>query len=154
MTARITVSFINQPKPGKTNGTIKTKDDQLYGVKPDMLALFEQKKTYDIEFSSREFNGQTYKTVTSVKKVEDAPAASANGAGTSYGRYGATDDKTAERIFVCGGLNAAIEGGHVDLNTEHLTNLVNIFRLVWDDTFGKDGKPAKNADMGGDEIPF
>ncbi len=154
MTARITISFVNPAKPGKTNGSIKTKDDQLYGVKPDMLSLFQPKGTYDVEFTERQFNGQTYKTVTSVKPVQDTPQQQASSGAIAGGKYGATDMVTAERIFVCGALNAAISGGHTDLNTEHLTNLVNIFRLVWDDTFGKPGKPKfDNPDMD-DSIPF
>lgn len=149
MPTRITVSFVNPPKPGKTNGSIKTRDDQLYGVKPDMLSLFQPKGVYDIEFTSRMFNDKPYNTVTSVKHAQDAAPAAAGG------KYGATDTATAERIFVCGALNAAISGGHTDLNTEHLTNLVNIFRLVWDDTLGADSKKQKpGEDMGGDDIPF
>ncbi len=151
MPARISVSFVNPPKAGKTNGSIKTRDDQMYGVKPDMLGLFQPKGTYDIEFSERQFNGQTYKTVTSVKKVEDAPQATT---GTGGGRYGATDDKTAERIFVCGALNAAIQGGHIEMSSAYIGNMVEMLRLVWSETFGADGKPAKNADMDGDSIPF
>ncbi len=154
MPTRIDVSFINPPKPGKKNGSIKTKDDVIYGVKPDMLSLFEQRGIYDIEFSTTKFNNQDYKTVTSVQRVQEAPKPSAASAGSS-GKYSATDDRIAERIFVCGALNASISGGHVDLNTEHLTNLVNILRLVWDDTFGRPEKPKfDNPDMGGDEVTF
>lgn len=152
MTTRIQCSFVNPPKPGKTNGSIRVKTGEFYGVKPDMLNQFQPEQTYDIEFTSRQFNGQTYNTITSAKHLVEAAPAAANGAGSSYGKYGKADDATAERIFVCGGLNAAISGGHVDLNTEHLTNLVNIFRLVWDDTFGAGEKPKD--DMQGDGIPY
>ncbi len=149
MTERIQVKYVNPPKPGKTNGSIKTPDDQMYGVKPDMLGLFQPNGTYDVEFSERQFNGQTYKTVTSVKKVQDAPPAQP--AGNS--KYGTTDDKTAERIFVCGALNAMIAGGHVEVSQVYISNVVNVLRASWAETFGAHEK-APNADMDGDGIPY
>ncbi len=151
MTARITVSFVNPAKPGKTNGSIKTKDDQMYGVKPDMLSLFQPKGTYDIEFSERQFNGQTYKTVTSVKQVQDAPPATGN----SGGKYGNQDMATAERIFVCGALNAMIHGGLVEVSQVYISNVVNVLRASWAETFGSNQPPKfDNPDMGDESIPF
>jgi hypothetical protein len=60
-------------------------------------------------------------------------------------------DATAERIFVCGALNAAISGGHVELSDATLSNVVNVLRSVWSHTLGA---AKKNDDMDGDNIPF
>ncbi len=152
MTARIQVKYVNPPKPHKTNGSIKTPDDQMFGVKPDMLGLFQPNGTYDVEFSERQFNGQTYKTVTSVKKVDVAPAPSTASGGA---KYDTTDDKTAERIFVCGALNAMISGGHVEVSQVYISNVVNVLRASWAETFGSNQPPKfDNPDMGDESIPF
>ncbi len=143
--AIVEVKYVNPPKQGKQNGSIKDITGQMYGVPPHMLATFQQGATYTIDYSSRRFNGAEYHTVTTAV-LTAPPQAQSSGAG----KYGKTDDTTAERIFVCGALNAAISGGHVELSDATLSNVVNMLRLVWSETFGK---VKKNADMD-DDIPF
>lgn len=144
--ANIQVKFVNEPREGRKNGTIKTEDDELYGVPPQKLGMFQPGGRYQIEYSTRSWKGQDYKTVISANLL--APPSTNSGGG---GKYGRTDDATAERIFVCGALNAAIQGGHVELSSATLGNVVNMLRQVWSETFGV---PQKNADMDGDQIPF
>jgi hypothetical protein len=145
--ASITVKYVNAAKPGKKNGSVKGVNDDIYGVPPHMLANFQPGATYTIDYSERVFNGQTYKTVTTAVLASPAPAE-----GTGGGKYGPVGDATAERIFVCGALNAAIQGGHVELSDAVLSNVVNMLRSVWSHTLGAS---KKNADMGDNEgIPF
>jgi hypothetical protein len=144
--ARITVKYVNAVKPGKKNGSIKGTDEDIYGVPPHMLANFQQGATYTIDYSERVFNGQTYKTVTTSQMVSAAPTEGSGG-----GKYAPVGDATAERIFVCGALNAAISGGHVELSDATLSNVVNVLRSVWSHTLGA---AKKNDDMDGDSIPF
>ncbi len=134
MTTRITVDFVNPPKPGKLSGSVKASDGNYYGIKPDQLALFEPKGVYDIEFTSRMFNNKEYYNVTSVKKIESAPPPQA-GNGAVVGKYGPKDDATAERIFVCGALNALLQGGHVECSQVYISNVVNVLRASWAETF-------------------
>jgi hypothetical protein len=143
--ANITVKYVNQPKAGKTNGSIKGMDDEIFGVPPHMLANFQPRATYTIDYSERKFNGQNYRTVTTAQMVSP-PSQEASGGG----KYGNQSDATAERIFVCGALNAAISGGHVELSDVYLSNIVNILRSVWAETLGA---PKKADDMD-DSIPF
>jgi hypothetical protein len=140
--ATVTVRYVNPPKAGKTNGSIKDSDGVMYGVPPHMLNNFQQGATYTIDYSERDFRGQTYKTVTTA--VLTAPPQESGG-----GKYGPVSDATAERIFVCGALNAAIQGGHVEMSDVVLSNVVNILRTVWANTLG-----GKNDDMGNDSVPF
>lgn len=144
--ARITIKYVNEVKPGKKNGSIKGIDDEIYGVPPGMLGNFQPRGTYTIDYSERKFNGQTYKTVTASQMVSP-PSQGASGGG----KYGNQSDATAERIFVCGALNAAISGGHVELSDVYLSNIVNILRSVWAETLGA---PKKADDMDGDMVPF
>lgn len=145
--ATVEVKYVNPPKQGKVNGSIKDATGQMYGVPPHLLPTFQQGATYNIDYSERNFNGAQYRTVTTA--VLTAPPQASGG---SYaGKYGKTDDATAERIFVCGALNAAIQGGHVEISSAVIGNVVNMLRLVWSETFG--AGPKKNADMN-DDIPF
>lgn len=136
-TATITPAYVNQPAPGKKEGSIKLKDGSFYGVPPAMLSQLQPNNTYEVEFTEREWNGKIFRSIKSAKLV-------------SAGQYGQTDNKTAERIFVCGALNAAIHGGHVQVTPETLTQAVNDLRQVWASTFGNKQK----ADDLNDEIPY
>lgn len=145
--AQVKVKYVNPPKPGKVNGSIKDITDDMYGVPPNLLATFQQGATYNIEFSERVFNGARYKTVTRADLIAAPEPTVENG-----GKYAPKDQQTAERIFVCGALNAAIQGGHVELSDVTLSNVVNVLRSVWKHTLG--APPGKNDDMGGDDFPF
>ena len=49
-TATVTVDYVNQPKPGKKKGSIKTKELGYIGVWPDKLDQFEKGATYTINY--------------------------------------------------------------------------------------------------------
>jgi hypothetical protein len=144
--ARITVKYVNAVKPGKKNGSIKGTDEDIYGVPPHMLANFQQGATYTIDYSERVFNGQTYKTVTTSQMVSAAPTEGSGG-----GKYAPVGDATAERIFVCGALNAHISSGQAEISAAYIGNVVNILREVWRTEMAT---PSKNADMGEESIPY
>lgn len=144
----ITVRYVNSPKAGKKNGSIKGIHDDIYGVPPHMLGNFQPGATYTIDYSVRSFNGQEYKTVTTAVMASPPPQEGSGG-----GKYGNKDDATAERIFVCGALNAAISGGHAELSEAFLCNVVNMLRGVWAETLGRPAAAKKNDDMN-DEVPF
>ncbi len=66
-----------------------------------------------------------------------------------------TDNRTAERIFVCGGLNSALSSGHVKFpEGTTVQGAVEILREVWIATLGADALiegniealPKKDAD--------
>ena len=79
MNATITIKFVNAPKAGKTFGSVKTSSDEMYGYNPAKVSL-RQGATYDVDYSTREYEGKTYKTVE--KATEKAGGAS-NSAGHS-----------------------------------------------------------------------
>lgn len=49
-TAEITVAFVNEPKEGKKNGSIKAADGQYYSVPPHMLPQFAKGMRCRVEY--------------------------------------------------------------------------------------------------------
>lgn len=63
----LTVKYVNPPKEGSKRGSIKTIDDEFYGVWPETMHVFEPGQTYDVEYSERTSEGRTYRNVKSAR---------------------------------------------------------------------------------------
>lgn len=151
-TAEITVKYCNPKQEGKKNASIKTEDGQMYFVTPEMFPQFEQGGRYNIEFKTSTFRGVQYRHIEKVTKVA-LPQANGGQFAASKAKYGTVDMETAERIFVCGAINALVGNNNIDprgLTPDELVNQVNKLRYVWGSTFGN---PQKSDDLN-DEIPF
>jgi hypothetical protein len=48
--AVVTVAYVNDPKPGKKNGSIKDDQGQYWSVWPNMLRQFEPGETYELDY--------------------------------------------------------------------------------------------------------
>lgn len=135
-TITLTVKYVNPPKPGKKRGSIKDTDDQMFGVFPDKLHLFETGKTYEVEYTSNEVGGVVYNTVKSATPLAtSAPRNIPIGNGGSYKETSARD---AERMFVCSILNAAVQGQQVEFNHQRVLAAVQFLRGIWQQTFGNE----------------
>lgn len=147
-TTTINVKFVNPAAAGKKNASIKTDDDQFFLVPPEMLGQFQQGGKYKVGYKSNVFKGVTYKYIETVEAAEASPIAKFQG-----GKYGATDMATAERIFVCGAMNAMLHNQNTlpfTLTGDNLIERVNILRDVWRQTLGN---PQQDAEME-DSIPY
>lgn len=133
----VTVQYVNQPKAGKSYGSIKVADGRYISVHQDKLGLFRKDGTYVIE---TEQNGQYH----NFKRIVSDQSASAPQGATPNSSSGRNDDATAERIFVCGIVNAAVGAGH-DLSGQGLVDLVRRCRKVWAYTFGGLHDPQAQA---------
>jgi hypothetical protein len=131
-TGTITVKYVNQPKPGKKKGTVKTADGQMFGVWADKLAQFSPNMIYEVEYSEEMWQGQTYRTITKATS-KSAAQAPTNGARNTYRE---TSPGDAERMFVCSLLNAAIAAGKLQLGSEALVSAIKTTRSAWATTFG------------------
>lgn len=140
-TETIQVKFVNPPKAGKKKGSIKDSNDNIYGAFPNILSQFTAGAAYEVTYSEEDWNGATWKTIKSVKKVADAPAG--NGPGPSSSTYRETSSKDAERMWVTAVVRAGIQGGQIQFNDEALTMAVNDARKAWRNTFGKSDAPAQ-----------
>jgi hypothetical protein len=140
-TATVTVRWVNQPKEGRKLGSIKTDDNQLFGVWPETLGEFKPNGIYEIEYTERHFDdGKIYKTVKTVAPKGMAPP---RPAGNRFSGPRETSMKDAERMFVCSLLNAAIQSGKVEFSGAKLEAAVNGLRSVWANTFAAEPKPPE-----------
>lgn len=150
-----TVAYVNDPKPGKKNGSIKLGDGTYLGVRPNMLSQFSAGKTYDIEYEEHDYQGQTYKTVKTAKAQVNG--ASAQGAPPQRASW---SPKDSEHAFVTKILGDAVRGGQIELTVDTLTAAVRMLRKVHKQGFA-DGPVAPASQQGqqvdpemNDEIPF
>lgn len=70
--ATIEVAYINAPGEGKKQATIKSKDGKVFGIWADKIQDYEAGKTYEIEFTSRDWQGKQYHTIKSATLVNGA----------------------------------------------------------------------------------
>lgn len=139
--ATITVKYVNPPK-GK--GPASVKDDKgVYwkfwttGKNPIDLETFREDQAYTVGYKTEQYNGKDQYTITDVLPSGHAPSAP-RPAAANGGKYAPTDDKTAERIYVCGGLNAAITAGKVDVfMPDDVVSATESLRSAYQATFGK-----------------
>lgn len=118
----IEVAKAEPPKAGKKQGTIRTTSGEVLGVWPDKLGLLRPGNSYLVEFSEREWNGRTFKTITKVQPQ----AANANNSKAASG-----DDREFE--FVARVLSASIQACAVTYTREGLTDAVRMLRNVYRD---------------------
>lgn len=103
--------------------------DVFYSAQRNLYNTLDMGKKYEVSY---ETNEKGYHTIKSAKLIGEAQAQSS--VGTT--KYGATDDKTAERIFCCGALNAFIAAGKIEPSAESVRKATDALRVAWRQTFG------------------
>jgi hypothetical protein len=69
----IEVSEIHPPKVGGKVARIVAADGERYEIWPDKLAGVAAGKRYDVETTSREFNGRTFKSIKTITPLREEP---------------------------------------------------------------------------------
>jgi hypothetical protein len=132
----MTIAYVNQPKPGRERGTIKSTNDDILGCFRDKLHLFEPGGTYEITYSSKESGGKTYDNVTDAKRVE-TPASEQAAAGlASSGINRQTNPIDSKRMFVCATLVAFIRAGKVEVDKVHLAETTRMLCGLYEYALG------------------
>lgn len=175
----VIVQSITPPKGNAKTGAVVGSDGTEYRVYPSMLGMVQVGGQYVFTYEENSFNGTLYKIVKYVKPRN--PAGQNGTAQNPQGPQqtqampnipssrqsqpfvkGAVNDPTPERIFVCGGINAAIEGGQISVfNSRQVEDAVNTLRQAYNNTLAKPyapyqistGKPPASQELN-DEIPF
>jgi len=125
----ITVAYVNSPRGNAKSATIKDTGGAYYGIDPKWQSQFTPGVTYKLEYDT-DPTGK-YRNVKRFKAIGGAPAPAG---------HAASDPGLAERIFVCGALNAMLSNPNtrpLELNIGQLTALTNVCRDAWVLTFGK-----------------
>ena len=69
--ATIVPKYVNQPKPGKKTGTVKTGDDKFYHVLADQLVLFRAGVAITVDYETQEFkNTRTFQMPACVEGIK------------------------------------------------------------------------------------
>lgn len=144
--ATIVPKYVNPPAVGKKEGSLKLADGSFYGIPPAMLSQFQVDGTYSVEYKERTWQGKTFRSISAIN------SSAAPSSPPSTGKYGQTDDATAERIFCCGALNAFITAGKIEPSAANVVQAVKALRVAWAETLGK--KPTRSEDEMSDSIPF
>jgi len=129
--AVIKIKYANPPKEGKKQATVKTDDNQIFGVWPKEFGLLRPGQTYKVEFSERAFNGKTYRTITRcepVSDVEEPPSGLAQQSQRS-------SQSNGEQEFVARVLAASIQACCVSHTQEALTAEAKMLRSVYRQVF-------------------
>ena len=140
-TQTVSPIYINMPKPGKSYGSIKFANGNKMVGRAEVLGMMTKGNTYTVETETQRWGDGDVEVITKVSLANgSAPAATGNGAGEDQYQRRPTPAVDAERMFVAGGLNAVLpelfkrDGG---ITPSKLTDLVNLFRGTWSETFGK-----------------
>jgi hypothetical protein len=157
--ATITVQYVNPPKVGKVNGSVKDASGVYYGVRPANLANFQQGGVYDITFSEKTLNnGTVYRTVETVSPSQTAtpPRPSGGGGGNTYRETSAADKAS---MFVTALMKAAVQAQMVDIhNPAEIAQIGKNFRdahaLIWAPARPQQAPPQAHRGEMDDEIPF
>lgn len=147
----VEVAYVNQPKNNPKYGSIKSTKGTYFSVPVDMLGFFQPQKIYEIDY---ETNDKGYHTV---KRVKSAPAAALAESSATPQRFQKqpTNPIDAQRIFICGAINAALHGqGLGAVVATELGAAIDALELVWRSkkSLGREAT-AIEKDLD-DEVPF
>lgn len=137
-TATINVQYVNQPKPGKKQGSVKTVDGQFYGVDPTQLGQFAPGGTYNIEYDTHTFQGKEYKTFRRMDGVLPLQP--------PVQHSGRPAQTQSVEMFTMGIIGRALQGSGTIPDRETLTTWVKTCRWSWIDGFASISKPDEAPD--------
>jgi hypothetical protein len=129
--AVIKIKYANPPKDGKKQASVRTEDNQIFGVWPDKFGLLQPGRTYQVEYKERVFEGKTYRTIVKcepVKDVEEPPSGLAQSSQRS-------SQKDGEVEFVARLLAASISACAVAHKEESLIAEARMLRSVYREAF-------------------
>lgn len=130
-TATIVAEYVNPPKPGKKQGSVKGNDGHYYGVDPSQLGQFTQGGTYTIEYDTRIFQGKEYRNFRRMDGVAPQTASKPSTSSSSH-------TKSVE--MACMGIvGRAVQGVGTVPDGETLMRWFMDIRSAWIATFTEDG---------------
>jgi hypothetical protein len=136
----IQIAKIYPPKQAGWSARIKDNLGQYFGVRAEIAETLREGQVINADIRTKEKDGATYRDIIKIHDGGASQAKATTAPASSNGRYGAHDDATAERIFVCGVVNAVAPKIYEKLGTidsEKLCALVQVARVTWTATLGR-----------------
>lgn len=140
-TRTIKVKYLNQPKEGKTYGSVKTPENKTYLAKPEILDEMEVGGSYSCVVNSKDFGDGYVWFINEVGASTQAPKDNAP----------AAEDATSKNIFVTGIVGRAMGSGKFE--PEDILKLTAAALGAFDLLSGKT-KTERTPDPYQDEVPF
>jgi hypothetical protein len=160
----IVPKFVNPPRGNARSWSIKDEAGAFWGLPAHLSNRVQPGQPIHVSYDEKHVNGKTYRDIRELSpaggmapqpqqqyapppSAPQAPAAQqpyrpapapaqTNGNGNGY--YRPTSPVDAERMFVCGAVNAAIQGGQLPIDAPAVEAAVNAMRQAWAATFGAD----------------
>ena len=159
-TRTVKIKYVNQPKDGKTRGSIKGTNDEFFGVHVSKLTMFEVGMTYDVSYTE---DGE-WRTVVSATLIEperkpepeshpEHRAAASRPAAIPSGETNRqTHPIDAERMWVCSLMNAAITARVLNpLDLKAMGEATMNFKRLWTYAFvANQSEPARTRAAAGE----
>ena len=136
----IQIAKIYPPKQAGWSARIKDNLGQYFGVRAEIAETLREGQVINADIRTKEKDGATYRDIIKIHDGGAPQAKSTTAPASSNARYGAHDDATAERIFVCGVVNSVAPKIYEKLGTidsEKLSALVQVARVTWTATLGR-----------------
>ena len=143
-TAEITVQYINNAKPGKKMGSIKSSEGEYYYCAPTMLHLFQMGEVCKVEFTERpKEGGGTWKTLTT-KLGGPMKGPTPIRASTS--------PKDSQQIFITALLKEYVSLGAIPCDKASIVVAGNQLKGAYQELFGSTEKQKTEIELN-DELP-
>ena len=143
-TATLDIKYVDAPKNGNAKAPWSAKDahGQRWKFWPDRAGRIDAGTTIQVEWKEGdEYQGKRDQIITKVIGLDanpPPPRATNGSAAPAAAPRPAQDDRTPERIFVCGLLNAAVSHGHLDVfDAPRLTDAGLAAQEAYRNLFGK-----------------
>jgi len=163
-TEQVTIAYVNPPKPGKKQGSIKTEDGRYFGVWPDKLGGFQKGMTCTIDYEVSTASDGSGRQFYNLKNAYTSLGTPIGGGGPAP-QPGLFPHKQAkgggastEEMFVMGFLNRCYQGAHDVPDREVLVKQGVDLLYAWRKIFAPAEKQAQVATptppLPDDDIPF
>lgn len=134
--AVVEVRYADPPRDGKKQATIKTPAGDIYGMKPEMLGLFQRGRRYRIDYTERDFKGKTYRTIVKTEPDERSDDRTASAPGQRSPDPTSNASTPSEFEFVTRLLSAYVQCCGVGRTIEELAERGRMLREVYGRIFG------------------
>jgi hypothetical protein len=147
---KVTVKYINQPKPGKKMGSIGTECKKYINMWPNQLEQFSVGSQYDVPVETGEWNGNvTYKLNGEPKLLNAQAHTPSNSAPANSG----FDEDKQIKIWTQGVLQALIQSGQVGI--DQIVPVSNALKQNYHEVWNaSEGFSSSQVDELDDQIPF